>query len=48
VFVLTLREPLLTKMQSTLRKKKGFYVIIQSGVAVEIVPTPKTFQAKEW
>ena len=29
-------------------QKKGFYVIVQSGVAVEIVPTPENFQAKEW
>ena len=26
----------------------GMYVIIQSGEAVEIVPTPEGFQAKEW
>jgi hypothetical protein len=30
------------------KKKKGFYVIVQSGVAVEIVPTPENFRAKEW
>ena len=29
-------------------QKKGFYVIVQSGVAVKIVPTPENFQAKEW
>jgi hypothetical protein len=29
-------------------QKKGFYVIVQSGVAVEIVPTPENFRAKEW
>jgi hypothetical protein len=29
-------------------QKKGLYVIVQSGVAVEIVPTPENFQAKEW
>jgi len=28
--------------------KKGMYVIVQSGDAVEIVPTPEGFQAKEW
>ena len=28
--------------------KKGLYVIVQSGVAVEIVPAPENFQAKEW
>ena len=28
--------------------RKGLYVIVQSGVAVEIVPTPENFQAKEW
>jgi len=28
--------------------RKGMYVIIQSGDAVEIVPTPKGFKAKEW
>jgi predicted AAA+ superfamily ATPase len=26
----------------------GLYVIVQSGEAVEIVPTPEGFQAKEW
>ena len=29
-------------------QKKGFYVIVQSGVAVEIVPAPENFRAKEW
>ena len=29
-------------------QKKGFYVIVQSGVAVEIIPQPEGFQAKEW
>ena len=29
-------------------QKKGFYVIVQSGIAVEIVPTPENFRAKEW
>jgi hydrogenase maturation factor len=29
-------------------QKKGFYVIVQSGVAVEIVPMPENFRAKEW
>ena len=29
-------------------QKKGFYVIVQSGVAVEIVPMPEDFRAKEW
>ena len=29
-------------------QNKGFYVIVQSGVAVEIVPTPENFRAKEW
>jgi len=29
-------------------QKKGLYVIVQSGMAVEIVPAPETFQAKEW
>ena len=28
--------------------RRGLYVIVQSGVAVEIVPTPENFQAKEW
>ena len=28
--------------------RKGLYVIVQSGVAVEIVPTSENFQAKEW
>ena len=28
--------------------RKGLYVIVQSGIAVEIVPTPENFQAKEW
>jgi hypothetical protein len=29
-------------------QKKGLYVIVQSGVAVEIVSTPENFRAKEW
>jgi hypothetical protein len=28
--------------------RKGMYVIVQSGEAVEIVPPPKGFKAKEW
>ena len=28
--------------------KKGLYVIVQSGDAVEIAPTPEGFQAKHW
>ena len=28
--------------------ENGLYVIVQSGEAVEIVPTPEGFQAKEW
>ena len=28
--------------------QNGLYVIVQSGEAVEIVPTPEGFQAKEW
>ena len=28
--------------------KQGLYVIVQSGDAVEIVPTPAEFSAKEW
>jgi hypothetical protein len=28
--------------------KQGLYVIVQSGDAVEIVPTPEGFKAKEW
>jgi hypothetical protein len=28
--------------------KNGLYVIVQSGEAVEILPTPEGFQAKEW
>ena len=28
--------------------KNGMYVIVQSGEAVEIVPTPEGFKAKEW
>ena len=28
--------------------KNGLYVIVQSGEAVEIVPTPEGFRAKEW
>jgi len=29
-------------------QKKGFYVIVQSGVAVEIITSPEGFVAKEW
>ena len=29
-------------------QKKGFYVIVQSGVAVEIIPSPEGFVAKKW
>ena len=29
-------------------QKKGFYVIVQSGVAVEIIPPPEGFEAKKW
>jgi hypothetical protein len=29
-------------------QKKGMYVIVQSGEAVEIVTPPKGFKAKEW
>ena len=29
-------------------QKNGMYVIVQLGNAVEIVPTPKGFKAKEW
>ena len=29
-------------------QQNGMYVIVQSGKAVEIVPTPKGFVAKEW
>jgi len=29
-------------------QKKGLYVIVQSGDAVEIVTPPKGFKAKEW
>jgi hypothetical protein len=29
-------------------QKKGFYVIVQSGMAFEIVPPPAGFVAKEW
>ena len=29
-------------------QRKGFYVIVQSGVAVEIIPPPEGFSAKEW
>jgi len=28
--------------------ENGMYVIVQTGEAVEIVPTPEGFQAKEW
>ena len=28
--------------------ENGIYVIVQSGKAVEILPTPEGFQAKEW
>jgi len=28
--------------------ENGFYVVVQSGKAVEILPTPEGFQAKEW
>jgi len=28
--------------------ENGLYVIVQSGEAVEIVPVPEVFQAKEW
>jgi hypothetical protein len=28
--------------------KKGMYVIVQSGEAVEIAPLPKNFRVKEW
>ena len=28
--------------------ENGMYVIVQSGKAVEIVPTPEGFQAKQW
>ena len=28
--------------------ENGMYVIVQSGKAVEIVPTPEGFKAKEW
>ena len=28
--------------------KNGMYVIVQSGKAVEIIPLPEGFQAKEW
>jgi hypothetical protein len=29
-------------------QKKGFYVIVQSGVAVDIITSPEGFVAKEW
>jgi hypothetical protein len=29
-------------------QKKGMYVIVQSGKAVEIVTPPEGFRAKEW
>ena len=29
-------------------QKNGLYVIVQSGYAVEIIPPPKGFKAKEW
>ena len=29
-------------------QKKGFYVIVQSGVAFEIIAPPQGFKAKEW
>ena len=28
--------------------ENGLYTIVQSGEAVEIVPTPENFHAKEW
>jgi peptidase E len=28
--------------------ENGLYVIVQSGEAVEIVPVPEGFKAKEW
>jgi len=28
--------------------ENGFYVIVQSGKAVEILPTPEGFVAREW
>ena len=32
----------------TFAHENGMYVIVQSGEAVEIVPTPEGFQAKKW
>ena len=31
-----------------LAHENGLYTIVQSGEAVEIVPTPEGFQAREW
>ena len=47
-FIGAVADAVVTDEAKDFAHENGIYVIVQSGEAVEILPTPEGFKAKEW